>query len=76
MAAPQSQPNYAQLADAYRRLLKSALEVNDHFRREIDHAVFTGSTEMVDDLRDVVNEHLHDWQGFIYPRAPDRRAVS
>jgi hypothetical protein len=69
-----STPQHKELAEAYRKLLRVALAINDNMRREIDHAVFTGSTQQVDDLREAVNEHLHDWQGFLYPRAPDRRA--
>lgn len=65
-------PSHEALAAAYRKLLKAALEVSDNFRREVDHAVFTGSSEQVDDLREAVNKHLHEWHGFIYPRNGSR----
>jgi hypothetical protein len=59
-------PSYAELAAHYKILLRAALAINDAFRREVDHAVFEGSSEAVDDLREAVNEKLHDWQDFLY----------
>lgn len=72
MASPQHHPDFVTLAEAYRKLMKASLTINDNFRREVDHAVFTGSTDQVDDLREAVNEHLHDWHGFLYPRPRQR----
>ena len=60
-------PPYAELAAHYRKLLRVALNINDHMRIDVDAPVFSGSTNDVDDLREAVNEHLHDWCDFIYP---------
>ena len=59
-------PSYAELAAHYKKLLRVALTISDAFRRKVDHAVFEGSSEEVDELREAVNEKLHDWQDFLY----------
>lgn len=63
-----SKPTYAELAAHYRKLLRVALVVNDGFRREVDHAVFEGSSEEMDELRETVNEKILIWHDFLYGR--------
>ncbi len=65
-----SDPTYEQLVAAYKKLHRVALNINDNLRREVDHAVFIGTSENVDELSEAVNEHFSEWNDFLYSDLP------
>ncbi len=67
-----SDPTYEQLVVAYKKLYRVALNINDNFRREVDHAVFTGTSNDVVELSEAVTEHFSEWNDFLYSDVPMR----
>jgi hypothetical protein len=61
-----TKPTYDELADAYRDLLATALAINDKLHIIGDHVECNVSTDEADELNDVVNEHLIDWEDFLF----------
>lgn len=64
-------PSYDDLANAYRDLLSTALVINDHLHIVGDHVECEISTSEVDELNDIVNLHLHDWEEFLFGEDED-----
>jgi hypothetical protein len=55
--------SYEELCEAYRRLMTHAFIINDHLQIDVDHAIYTGSMNQVEDFREFINDErwrLHE----------------